>query len=125
MKHTKRLGALVLSVLLVLALAACSGTASADPNLGVYKLNGLMGFSLAEYAEMTGVTEEEAAESTTLELKADGKAVMVADEESQELDWTLEGENISITDGTSTMEGTLKDGVLNLTVEGVSIVFAK
>lgn len=127
MKKTMKIGALLLAMMMVLALAACGGSGGAadDPNLGVYKLNSLLGFSLAEYAEMVGITEEEAAESMTLELKADGTADMVADGDTQTLDWTIEGDKITLTDGTDTLEGTVADGVITLDAEGVEITFAK
>lgn len=128
MKKSMKLASLLLALMLVLALAACGGSgggAADDPNLGVYKLQSLMGFSLAEYAEMVGVSEEEAADSMTLELKADGKAEMVADGDVQSLDYTLEGETLTLTDGTDTLEGTLADGVVTLNIEGVEISFAK
>ena len=61
----------------------------------------------------------------TLELKAGGKAEMVADGDAQSLDYTLEGETLTLTDGTDTLEGTVADGVITLNIEGVEISFAK
>lgn len=129
MRKYAKLLSLVLALMLVLALAACGGSgggaAADDPNLGTYKLQSLMGFSVAEYAEMMGVTEEEAADSMALELKADGKAEWTIDGEAQSLDWSMEGETITFTDGQETLEGTLVDGVITLDMEGMEISLAK
>ena len=56
----KRTLAIILAAVMLLALlAACGG--EADPNVGLYKLSGAMGYSLEEFAEMAGMTEEERA----------------------------------------------------------------
>ena len=130
MKKSIKLISLLMTLMLVLALAACGGSsgggaAADDPNLGLYKMSSLMGFSLEEYAEMLEITEEEAADSMTLELKADGKADMTIDGDVQTLDWSVEGDAITLTDGEESLEGTLADGVITLDIEGMEIVFTK
>ena len=56
MKKNIKIVSVLLAFMLVLALAACGGSsggaAADDPNLGVYKLSSLMGFSLEEYAKI-------------------------------------------------------------------------
>ena len=129
MKKSIKLISLLMTLMLVLALAACGGSsggaAADDPNLGLYKMSSLMGFSLEEYAEMLEITEEEAADSMTLELKADGKADMTIDGDVQTLDWSVEGDAITLTDGEESLEGTLADGTITLDIEGMEIVFTK
>lgn len=130
MKRSIKIISLLLTLMLVLALAACGGssgggTAADDPNLGMYKLSNIMGFSLEEYAEMLEITPEEAADSMTLELKSDGKADMVIDGDAQTLDWSVTDGTLTLTDGQESLEGTVADGVITLDIEGMEIVFAK
>jgi hypothetical protein len=126
MKKSIKLVSLLMCLMMVLALAACGSSAPADdPNLGVYKLSSLMGFSLDEYAKMLEITPEEAANSMTLELKADGKADMTADGDKQTLDWSVKDGAITLTDGKESLEGTIKDGTVTLNIEGMEIVFTK
>ena len=131
MKKSIKLIALAMAVMmLAFALAACGssssgGAAAEDPNLGVYKLSKVMGLSLEEYAKMMEITEEEAADSMTLELKADGKAEMIANGEATSLEWSLDGQTLTLTDGKDPVEATLVDGVITLADEGIEIVFAK
>ena len=129
-KSIKLISLAMAAMMLVFALAACGssggGSAAADdPNLGLYKLSSVMGFSLEEYAQMMEVSEEEAADSMTLELKADGKADMTVDGEAQSLDWSITDGTLTLTDGQETLEGTVEDGVITLDIEGAEIVFAK
>lgn len=130
MKKNIKIISLLLTFMLVLALAACGGSggggaAAEDPNLGVYKMSSLMGFTLEEYAKMLEITPEEAADSMTLELKADGKADMTIDGDTQTLDWSLNGDAITLTDGQESLEGTLTDGVITLNIEGMEMTFTK
>ena len=131
MKKSIKLISLVMTVLmLVFALAACGGSsgggaAADDPNVGVYKLSSVMGFSLEEYAKLLEVSEEEAADSMTLELKSDGKADMTIDGETQTLDWSVTDGALTLTDGQENLEGKVEDGVITLDIEGMEIVFAK
>ena len=128
MKKSIKLVALLMALVLVLALAACGssgGAAADDPNLGLYKLSSSLGFSLEEDAEMLEIMPEEAANSMTLELKADGKADMVADGDTTTLDWSLNGDTLTLTDGEESLEGILANGVITLNIEGAEIVFAK
>ena len=130
MKKNIKIVSVLLAFMLVLALAACGGSggggaAADDPNLGVYKLSSLMGFSLEEYAEMLEITPEEAADSMTLELKADGKADMTIDGDAQTLDWSVDGDAITLTDGEESLEGTIADGVITLDIEGMEMSFTK
>ena len=123
-----KLFSLFLALVMFFALAACGGSGGGDaddPNLGMYKLQSMMGFTVAEYAEMMGVTEEEAADSMTLELKSGGKAVFTTDGDPSNLKWSVEGDTITLSDSQDTLEGTISDGVITLNIEGAELVLAK
>lgn len=119
----KRILAFVLSAVMLLSLCACGG--AADPNLGVYKLSSIIGMSVEDYAELTGTTAEEAADSFKVELKNGGKATFTIDGEDTDVSWKLEGETFTLFDDEQSMEGTLKDGEITLDVEGFEVVMAK
>ena len=106
----KRILAFVLSAVMLLSLCACGG--AADPNLG-------------DYAELTGTTAEEAADSFKVDLKNGGKATFTIDGEDTDVSWKLEGETFTLFDDEQSMEGTLKDGEITLDVEGFEVVMAK
>lgn len=118
---------LFLALTLVFVLAACGGSGgdADDPNLGMYKLQSMMGFTLSEYAEMMEITEEEAADSMTLELKSGGKATFTTDGDPSNLNWSVDGDTITLSDSQDTLEGTIADGVITLDFEGVELVLAK
>ena len=142
MKIQKRI-ALFLSVLLIAlsVLTGCGGkkqeaapekavpetTSAFQANAGTYELFSLLGLSLADYAMMSGTTEEEAKKSFYVELKEDQTAVFNMDGEPENVKWKLDGENISLyADGEAeTLEGTLKDGVLTLTIEDTDVILLR
>ena len=76
---------------------------------------------------MSGTTEEEAKKSFYVELKEDQTAVFNMDGEPENVKWKLDGENISLyADGEAeTLEGTLKDGVLTLTIEDTDVILLR
>ncbi len=92
---------------------------------GVYKVYRFLDFSLAEFAEMTGVTPEEAAEGMVLEIREDGSATMALDGDKTDVDLKIDGEKVTLTAEGETMEGTLKDGLLKLDFEGQEVVLAR
>ena len=143
MKNRRHL-ALFLSILLLSlsVLTGCGGkkqeaapekaapetTSAFAANAGTYELYSFLGLSLADYAMMSGTTEEEAKKSFYVELKEDQSALFNMDNEDPEkVKWKLDGENITLyADGDEeTLDGTLKDGVLRLTIEGEEIILIR
>ena len=123
----KRSISIFLTVLMLLSLlTGCGGTSSEpDPNLGVYKLSEVMGYSLAEFAELVEMTEDETAEMIQIELKANNKVTVIFDGESEDGTWSLDGENLTLNDNGTTIEGTLKDGVMAIEIDGESLTLTK
>lgn len=118
----KRILAFLLSAVMLLSLCACGAD---DPNIGVYKLSKVMGFTIEDYAEIAEISAEEAAELFVLELKAGNKAVFTIEGDATDVNWKLDGETFTLYDDAESMEGALVDGTLTLNVEGFEIVLVK
>ena len=117
----KRLFALLLTLAMLLSLAACGGSAEEDPNAGKYM--GTTAKTLGMTMEMSEVYPGE----TWLELKSGGKGTIMLDGDDFSMKWTLEGEAITITiDGVDSI-GTLADGVITVDLMnmGVEMSFLK
>ena len=113
MKRKKRTAILAV-LILVLLFSGCSGKETekekekeSDPNVGLYK---------AVSAEVNGnpVSVDMVAEELTIELKDDGKGELNMDGHHNSLKWSRSGRRIEIKSRGTTMEGTVKDGVLNI-----------
>lgn len=108
--------------------AAPETTSAFAANAGTYELYSFLGLSLADYAMMSGTTEEEAKKSFYVELKEDQSALFNMDnEDPEQVKWKLDGENITLyADGDEeTLDGTLKDGVLRLSIDGEEIILIR
>ncbi len=84
------------------------GSKADDPNLGVYR---------ATVVEMYGMqldADDIYENGFTIELKSNGVCEIDSDGQKGRGKWTLEGEEITIDDGHSTITGTLSKGVLTL-----------
>lgn len=136
MKQIKKLLAVLLAMLMLISLlAGCgekgevtddpasTGKTQTDPNLGIYKLSSMAGMSIAEYAELLEMDYQAARDSLTVTLKEGGKATMTSDGEPIEGTWTLEGEKFTLGEDGGSYEGTLKDGVMTIDIEGETVVF--
>ena len=117
----KKIIALLLTLAMLLSLAACGGSAEEDPNAGKY-----IGISAAVGGftmPMSDVYEGE----TWIELKSGGKGNIMLDGDSFSLKWVLEGEAITITLEDVDSVGTLKNGtiVMDLMNMGCVMTFQK
>lgn len=119
----KRVLTIVLAAVLLLSLLA--GCGKADSALGIYKLSGAMGYSLEEFAEMTGATVETAQELFVIELKKKGVMEVSLDGETETGTWKLDGETLTLEDDGETITGTLKDGVITIVMDGESMTLTK
>ena len=119
----KRTLAIILAALMLLALLA--GCGKSDPNVGTYKLSGAMGFSLEEFAEMAGMSADEAADMVQMELKDKGVLELTFDGETETGTWKVDGETLTLEDDGETITGTIKDGVITIDMEGESMTLTK
>ncbi len=92
---------------------------------GEYLLYSFMEMSLFEYAELAQMEPREAAKLIQITLTEDGVARVVSNGEVLEMPYTLEGESIAIGEGRDLVDGTLKDGLLTLSQDGMSMVLAR
>ena len=137
MKRTMAI--LLLAVLLLGLLAACGGSknsggsgslATPEPYLGVYKFSKMPGMTAQEYADLLEISLEEAQKFMILELKSGGQGILSVDEEAQDITWKVDGEKFTLTakdenGQDDTVEGTIKDGVITLDLEGEFIELSK
>ena len=120
-----RIISIILSAMLLIGLLTACGSSEPDPNAGVYKLENLAGFGVEEYAELMDMEVDAARDSFVVELKNGGKMTMTIDGEANDLKWSVDGETITISDGTETIEGTLVDGTMTLDFDGDELVLVK
>lgn len=117
----KRILAILLTLTMLLSLAACGGSAEEDPNAGKYL--GTTAKAMGMTMEMSEVYPGE----TWVELKSGGKGTIMLDGDDFPMKWALEGEAITITiDGVDSV-GTLADGVITMDLMnmGVEMTFLK
>ena len=117
----KKIMALLLTLAMLLSLAACGGSAEEDPNAGKYL--GTTAKALGMTMEMSEVYPGE----TWVELKSGGKGTIMLDGDDFSMKWTLEGETITITIEGVDSVGTLADGVITVDLMnmGVEMSFLK
>lgn len=123
---TKRVLAIMLAVVLMMSLLVACGNKGGGANVaGVYKVDTLMGMSVAEFAEMAGMSEDEVADMMKVELKDDGKFAMTSDGDTTEGEWKLDGEKLTLTAEGEAIDTTLKDGVITMDLDGETVTFKK
>lgn len=131
----KTIAILMLAVLLLGLMAACGGKSGGgsvgnDPLLGTYKFSKMGNMPVQEYAELLELSLEEAQKFMIIELKSGGKGTLSVEGEVQNITWKTEGETFTLTakdenNRDDTVEGTIKDGVITLDLEGEFIELSK
>ena len=116
----KKIIAILLTIAMVLSLAACGG-GEPDPNAGKYQ--GISASALGMTMDMSEVYPGE----TWVELKSGGKGTVMLDGDDFPMKWTLDGEAITITVEDVDSVGTLADGVITVDLMdmGVEMTFLK
>ena len=114
--------------------AAASGTSAAADGAayindgtitGTYRLYAMMGMTLLEFSEMTGMSPKDASEMITVELKDGGKAIFTSSGEPHEVTYRLDGTKLTMEAADEKMEATLEDGLMYLGLEGEETVLAR
>ena len=113
--------AIVLTLALLLSLAACGGETAEDPNAGKYLGTTAKAFGMV--MPMTDIYEGE----TWLELRSGGRGTIMLDGDEFPVKWALEGSAFTLTiDGVDSF-GTLTDGfiAIDLMDMGVEMHFLR
>ena len=94
---------------------------------GIYRLESMFGLTGDTLVKMMGVESmDDIRNSFTFDLKEDGTAVFdTGDGDPVEIKWSLDGDKLTIGDDKETMEGTLSDGIMRLTMEDTALMLAK
>ena len=114
MKNMKKLTVILSAAVMTVCLMACGGK-TADVT-GTYSLYAIQQDDMCLKAE--GMVDG------SLILEAEGKGSMVFDTESADLTYEVDGEKISVTSEGGTVTGTIKDGVVNIEIDGTGVYFA-
>jgi hypothetical protein len=116
----KSLVALGLAVALGLGgLAGCAGQKAKDAKIeGTYQLT-----SVANGTKTASPAAND--QNISLELKADGKVGFVSGSAKEEGTYTVNGDKVTIDDGTKSQECTVKDAKLTCKADGQTMVFTK
>ena len=104
----KKFLVVVCALAMLFAMCACGAEEEVDPNAGVYD---------AISAEMYGIkiaVDDVFEDGFSIELQNGGKAIFHYDGEDYSLKWTLDGETFHAEGGGAELDGTLKDGVMDL-----------
>ncbi len=124
----KTLTILLAALLLLSLLAACGGGGSGSGSSkyeGTYLTSRIDSWTVQEYADLLEISLEEAQEFIKLELKSGGKAAFISDGESEDCTWKVDGEKITIEAQGEKLEGTIKDNVISLDLDGEVLELTK
>lgn len=120
----RRIIALVLLIAALTALVGCSGGGGFT---GTYKLTKFMGMEIEQANSLYGLGGGEGSleDMFIITLKSGGKADFEVDGEKQEVNYKISGENIELSLDGESINGTIKDKVITLSVEGIELEFTK
>ncbi len=122
----KTLTILLAALLLLSVLAACGGGGSGSGKYeGTYLTSRIDSWTVQEYADLLEISLEEAQEFIKLELKSGGKAAFISDGESEDYTWKVDGDKITIEAQGEKLEGTIKDNVISLDLDGEILELTK
>lgn len=124
---------LVLSLVLMVFLGQVTAFAAADPNLGLYRMESMMGLSAETIAAVAedGSTVEDIKNMFTVELQEGGKCVFVSDGEKVDVFWKMNGTELTLSDspnpgaGDEVLKGTVENGYMTLVAEGIELKLKK
>ena len=116
--QTRKLTAILLSLVLALSLAACGGDGGEAKGTGVEGRYEGDQVNLLGWQPVSEVYEEG---DNYIDLKAGGKGDFCIDGDSMKITWKLDGENLTITSDGADCTATLKDGVIITDLFGVDI----
>ena len=110
---------LALAALLLLGLlAACGGGSSTSKYEGTYYMSKIGDWTVQEYADLLGVSVEEAEKTFMLEVKSGGKAAFIEDGDSDDCTWKVDGDKFILTAQGESLEGTISGSVISFNLEG-------
>lgn len=127
-KNMKKAIAIVLLAVMILGLlAACGG--GDGKYIGKYQFSKATSegetVTLDDYADMMGISVDEVKDMICLELKSGGKGTFTMGDEPAEVTWKIDGEKITLTAEGENAEGTIKNGVISLGIEGETLELVK
>lgn len=120
----KRMISLVLVIAAIMMLVGCSGGSKVT---GTYKLTKFMGMDIEQANSLYGLGGGEGSleDMFLLTLKSGGKCDFEVDGEKQEVDYKINGENIELSYEGESISGTIKDGVITLSIQEFELEFTK
>ena len=116
----KKLIALLLAATMLLGLCACGGEKIDEAYLGKYTC-----YEAEADGTLVGADLIFGDDPCTIVLNADGKAQFHVDGEDFDTKFTITDGAIELDDGVETITGTIGDGLLELTMDGVVLYMAK